>query len=180
MDVAGPVNARTSLCMGTDQKWCGSVTGAVNAPLDDVWSVVSQTKRLPEWMPMIERCTELSGEDGVPGYIRLVSGFMFPQPDGERSWIKESLVSMDHSAHTYVYKMEASNVGLDGSENTLQVMDYGEGTTLVRWSFRVNPVEDACEDSITDYLGFMYKSCINRIEATIKSAASRKPNSISS
>ena len=122
---------------------------------------------------MVERCTSLGGDEGVPGYTRLLSGFMFPQQDGERSWIKEKLVSMDSSSHTYVYKMEASNVGLDGSVNSLRLKDYGEDTTLVEWSFEVNPLEGVCEDSVVDYLGFLYKSCINKIESAIE-AASRK------
>ncbi|KAI4382793.1 hypothetical protein MLD38_008708 [Melastoma candidum] len=63
--------------------------------------MVSQTKRLPEWMPMIERFTELSGDEGVPSYVRLVSGF--------------------------IYEMKAGNVGLDGSENTFRVMDSWGG-----------------------------------------------------
>ena len=66
-------------------KWRGSVGGIVEAPKDKAWTIVSQTKKLAEWMPMVERCTDLAGEEGVPGYVRLVSGFMFPQQDGDRS-----------------------------------------------------------------------------------------------
>lgn len=117
---------------------------------------------------MVERCTELAGDEGVPGYIRLVSGFMFPHGDGERSWIKERLISMDSSLHSYVCKMEASNVGLDGSINSLKLVDYGDDSKLVSWSFGIDPVEGASEDSIIDYLGFLYKSCINRIDSAIK------------
>lgn len=119
-------------------------------------------------MPMVERCTDLAGDEGVPGYIRLVSGFMFPQENGERSWIKERLISMDSSSHSYDYKMEASNVGLDGSVNSLKLIDYGDDSTLVSWSFAIDPVEGASEDSIIDYLGFLYKSCINRIDSAIQ------------
>ncbi|KAK3031028.1 hypothetical protein RJ639_035059 [Escallonia herrerae] len=156
------------------KKWHGSVGGLVDAPIDKVWTMVSQTNRLPEWMPMVERCSDLDGEEGLPGYVRLVSGFMFPQEDGDRSWIKERLVSMDPTSHKYVYRMEASNVGLDGSENALKLVDYGDDSTLVDWSFEINPLEGACEDSIIDYLGFLYKSCINRIKSAIE-ATSRNP-----
>lgn len=116
---------------------------------------------------MVERCTDLAGEEGIPGYVRLVSGFMFPQKDGDRSWIKEKLISMDISSHSYVYKMEASNVGLDGSTNSLKLFDYEDNTTLVNWTFEINPLEGASEDTIMDYLGFLYKSCINRIKYAI-------------
>ncbi|KAK3024646.1 hypothetical protein RJ639_044262 [Escallonia herrerae] len=156
------------------KKWHGLVGGLVDAPIDKVWTMLSRSNRLPEWMPMVERCTDLDGEEGLPGYVRLVSGFMFPQEDGDMSWIKERLVSMDPTSHRYVYRMEASNVGLDGSENALKLVDYGDDSTLVDWSFEINPLEGACEDSIIDYLGFLYKSCINRIDSAIE-ATSRKP-----
>lgn len=114
---------------------------------------------------MVERCTDLIGQEGQPGYVRLVSGFMFPQPDGERSWIRERLVCMDPESHYYSYRMEGSNVGFDGSVNSLKLIDYGDGSTLVRWSFELDPIEGEMEEEkIVDYLGFLYKSCINRIE----------------
>ncbi|KAH6757253.1 hypothetical protein C2S52_006825 [Perilla frutescens var. hirtella] len=151
-----------------NQKWHGSVGGIVDAPIDKVWNMVSRSSRLHEWMPMVENCTDLAGEEGVPGYIRLVSGFMFPQKDEDRSWIKERLVLMDPSSHSYIYQMEASNVGLDGSSNSLKLTDYGDGSTLVDWTFEISPVEGISEEHIVDYLGYLYKSCINRIEGAIE------------
>ncbi|XP_052182101.1 uncharacterized protein LOC127794872 [Diospyros lotus] len=156
-----------------NKKWRGSVGGIVEAPIDQVWETVSQTDQLPEWMPMVERCTKLAGEEGKPGYVRLVSGFMYPQDDGDRSWVKERLVCMDPSSHSYVYRMEGSNVGLDGSVNSLKLIGYGDDSTLVDWKFEIDPVEGASEDSIIDYLGFLYKSCINRIEGAIQPSARR-------
>lgn len=47
--------------------------------------------------------------------------------------IKERLVSMDSTSHNYVYRMEASNVVLDGSINTLNLFDYWDDSTLVNW-----------------------------------------------
>lgn len=95
-----------SLCF-RNCKWemgngVGSVGGIVVAPIDKVWTMVSQTKKLPIWMQMVEQCSDLVGEEGMLGYVRLVSGFMFPQQDGERSWIKGRLVSMDSSSHSFV------------------------------------------------------------------------------
>ncbi|CAI9091637.1 OLC1v1026710C1 [Oldenlandia corymbosa var. corymbosa] len=151
---------------GKAKKWRGSVGGVVDVPIDKVWTIVSKSRRLHEWMPMVERCTDLGGEEGVPGYVRLVSGFMFPQEHGDRSWIKEKLVSMDTSNYRYVYKMEASNVGLDGSVNSLRLVDYGDDSTLIDWSFEIDPVAGASEEYTIDYLAFLYKSCIYRIGRT--------------
>jgi len=78
---------------------------------------------------------------------------------------------------TLLYRMEASNVGLDGLVNSLRLVNYGEDTTLVDWSFKIDPVEGASEDGIMDYLGFVYKSCINRIEGAIKSSFGKERES---
>ncbi|KAL5099089.1 hypothetical protein RYX36_003416, partial [Vicia faba] len=152
-------------------KWHGSISGIICAPIDKVWTIVSQTKNLPQWLPMVERCTTLAGDEDEPGYVRLVSGFMFPQQDGERSWIKERLVSKESSSYSYVYRMEASNVGLDGSVNSLKLVDYGDESTLIQWSFEINPLEDVSENNLVDYLGFLYKSCINKIEGAVEAAS---------
>ena len=118
-------------------------------------------------MAMVERCIDLAGDEVNTGYVQLVSGLMFPQQDGERSWIKERLVAMDTTSH----KMEASKVGLDGYVNSLKLIDYGDDSTLVNWSFEIDPLEGALEDSIIDYLGFLYKSCTNRIQGAIEVSA---------
>lgn len=157
-----------------NEKWRGSVGSIVSAQIDQVWSVVSRSNRLSEWMPMVERCTDLAGDECNPGYVRLVSGFMFPQQDGERSWIKERLISMNPLSYSYVYRMEASNVGLDGSVNSLKLVDYGDDSTLVTWSFEINPLQGASQDSIIDYLGFIYKSCINRIEGAVQATSKKR------
>ncbi|XP_071686990.1 lachrymatory-factor synthase-like [Rutidosis leptorrhynchoides] len=154
-----------------ENQWRGSVGGIVDAPVDKVWYIVSKTDWLTEWMPMVETCTHLKGVEGQPGYVRLVSGFMFPHDDGDRSWIKERLVSMDPLLHKFSYKMEATNVGLDGSLNSLKLIDYGDDSTLVDWSFEISPVEGASEESLIDYLGFLYKSCINKISGAIKASS---------
>lgn len=153
-------------------KWCGTASGVVSAPVGRVWELVSATSRLREWMPMVESCTAVAGDEGVPGYVRLVSGgLMFPQQllqssDHQQpsSWIRERLVAMDHASRSYTYIMEDGNVGLAGSRNTISVFDYGgDGTTLVVWSFEVEPVDGANQDALLDYLSILYKSCIHNI-----------------
>ncbi|KAK6145459.1 hypothetical protein DH2020_022279 [Rehmannia glutinosa] len=48
---------------------------------------------------------------------------------------------MDPSSHDYIYRMEASNVGLDGSLNSVKLICYGDDSTLVDRRFEINPVE---------------------------------------
>ena len=73
-------------------KWRGTASGVVSAPVDRVWELVSATSRLREWMPMVESCTAVAGDEGVPGYVRLVrGGLMFPQhlQQASSSWVRE-------------------------------------------------------------------------------------------
>ncbi|KAL4188434.1 hypothetical protein AMTRI_Chr08g202350 [Amborella trichopoda] len=149
------------------RKWRGSVGGVVSSPIDKVWGLVSHTSRLSQWMPMVENCTTLQGKEDEPGHVRLVFGEIFPTEDGEKSWVKERMISLDKASFSYVYRMEASNFGLDGSMNSIKLVDYGEDSTLVEWSFEVDPIEGTREEIITDYLGFLYKSCIHRIERVL-------------
>lgn len=88
-----------------------------------------------------------------PDYIRPVSGFMLTQSDGERSWIKERLVSMDPVSQVRYKRWEASSVGLDGSASSLRLVDYGEDSTLVEWLFEISPIEGAAEENIIGFLG---------------------------
>eukprot|EP01018_Ginkgo_biloba_P008854 Gb_20236 [translate_table: standard] len=148
-------------------KWHGSIQGVVAAPLDQVWDMVSQSSELPKWMPMVEQCKAVQGEEGIPGYIRDVIGDMFPQPNGDKSWIRERLLVMDSDNYSYTYTMESGNVGLEGYINTIQLFDFSEETTLVHWAFEVNPVMGSAEENITEYLGFLYKSSIKRLEMAV-------------
>ncbi|XP_066389285.1 lachrymatory-factor synthase-like [Miscanthus floridulus] len=153
-------------------KWRGTASGVVSAPVDRVWELVSATSRLREWMPMVESCTAVAGDEGVPGYVRLVrGGLMFPQQlqqQASSSWVRERLVAMDHASRSYTYLMEDSNVGLAGSRNTISLFDYGGdgGATLVVWSFEMEPVDGANQDALLDYLRILYKSCIDTIPAS--------------
>jgi carbon monoxide dehydrogenase subunit G len=158
MDVHGQSDEAAS------KAWRGAASGVVSAPVARVWELVSSTSRLREWMPMVESCTAVAGDEDVPGYVRLVrGGLMFPQQQQGSSWVRERLVAMDHTARSYTYLMEDGNVGLAGSRNTISLLDYGGGATLVVWSFEMEPVDDANQDALLDYLRILYKSCIDTI-----------------
>ncbi|KAJ6322679.1 hypothetical protein OIU77_012509 [Salix suchowensis] len=81
-------------------KWLGSVGGIVDAPMDRVWTM------------------ECAVSDSC-SLNKMVT-----------DRIKERLVSMDSTSHNYVYRMEASNVGLDGLINTLNPVDYWDEDAL--------------------------------------------------
>ncbi|GLJ41879.1 hypothetical protein SUGI_0867190 [Cryptomeria japonica] len=155
-------------------KWHGSIQGIVEAPLNLVWKMISQSNKLPEWMPMVEQCNVVEGKDGEIGYVREIIGDMFPQIDGNKSWIKEKLSQIDPKNYTYTYTMESSNVGLEGYTNTIQLLNFGERTTLVLWRFEVSPVVGSSQDNLIEYLGFLYKSSIKKLEMVVKGTLDSK------
>ncbi|KAL6880431.1 hypothetical protein ACP4OV_011996 [Aristida adscensionis] len=160
-----------------EEKWRGTASGVVSAPVARVWAVVSSTSRLREWMPMVESCAAVAGEEGAPGHVRVVTGgLMFPQQASPASWVRERLVAVDHAARSYTYQMEDGNVGLAGSRNTVSLFPYGgaggageEEATLVVWSFEIDPVDGANKDALLDYLRILYKYCIDAIPSSSSS-----------
>lgn len=147
-----------------EEKWVGRVNAVVEAPLERVWALASDACGISKWMPMVEECSLLQGEPGVPGFVRFLQGTMFPHPGGETSWIQEKLLLMDSLHYKYAYSMEDGNIGLSGYINRVQFFDFGEGTTLVQWDYEVDPVIGSKEEAIIDYLAFLYKSSLKRLE----------------
>ncbi|MCO5585982.1 hypothetical protein L7F22_039919 [Adiantum nelumboides] len=149
---------------GNGDKWVGRVHAVVEAPLESVWALASDSCGIPKWMPMVEECSLMQGELGMPGLVRYLRGTMFPHPSGEKSWIQERLLLMDPLHYKYAYCMEDGNVGLSGYINTVQFSDFGESTTLVQWDYEVDPVIGSEQEAILDYLAVLYKSSLKRLE----------------
>ncbi|KAJ6726959.1 LACHRYMATORY-FACTOR SYNTHASE [Salix purpurea] len=84
-------------------KWLGSVGGIVDAPTDRLEKKVFQECAVSDSCSLNKMVTDR---------------------------IKERLVSMDSTSHNYVYRMEASNVGLDGLINTLNLVGYWDEDAL--------------------------------------------------
>ncbi|KAL5096842.1 hypothetical protein RYX36_001169, partial [Vicia faba] len=95
---------------------------------------------------------------------------VYAMPDA-KTWVVVMRLHVTACEGRKCYRMEASNVGLDGSVNSLKLVDYGDESTLIQWSFEINPLEDVSENNLVDYLGFLYKSCINKIEGAVEAAS---------
>lgn len=150
-------------------RWKGKLHAVLAAPLERVWALASDCCGLPKWMPMVESCEGVEGEDGKPGFVRLLRGEMFPRLGGEKSWIREKLLLMDPIDCKYAYSMEDGNIGLSGYVNTVQFFDFGEGTTLVHWFLEIDPVPGATMPTLLDYLAFLYKSSLKKLEIAASS-----------
>ncbi len=95
----------------------------IAAPADDVWAVVGDPARLAEWFPGVVSCT-------VDGPTRVVTtGSGLPMP--------EELLTVDRLQRRFQYRITAPMFREHLS--TLDVVDLGDGTTLVLYAVDADP-----------------------------------------
>ena len=95
----------------------------IACPPDDVWAIIGDPARIQEWFPGIESST-------VDGTTRvIVTGSGLPMP--------EEIVTNDALQRRFQYRITAPMVGEHLS--TLDVLDLGDGTSLVVYSADANP-----------------------------------------
>lgn len=90
---------------------------------DDVWAIVGDPARLPEWWPGIDECTV----DGMSRVI--VTGSGIPMP--------EQLLTIDPILRRFQYRITS---GLFREHlSTIDVLDLDDGTSLVVYSVDAEP-----------------------------------------
>jgi hypothetical protein len=95
----------------------------INRPPDDVWAFIGDPGRLPEWFPGIT-------DAQVDGTTRIITtGSGLPMP--------EEIVTNDPLQRRFQYRITAPMVREHLS--TLDVLDLGDGTSLVVYSVDANP-----------------------------------------
>jgi uncharacterized protein YndB with AHSA1/START domain len=90
---------------------------------DDVWAIVGDAARLPEWFPGIVDCTV----DGTSRVI--ITGSGIPMP--------EELVTIDPLLRRFQYRITAPMFREHLS--TIDVFDLGDGTSLVAYAVDAEP-----------------------------------------
>jgi uncharacterized protein YndB with AHSA1/START domain len=90
---------------------------------DDVWAIIGDPVRLPEWFPGIVDCT-------VDGTSRMIiTGSGIPMP--------EELVTVDPLLRRFQYRITAPMFREHLS--TIDVFDLGDGTSLVAYAVDAEP-----------------------------------------
>lgn len=100
-----------------------STSAIVEAPIEDVWRLISDFPNLMRWHPLIERC-EADGAD--VGAVRTVHFADW--------WAAERLDRLDHDQHVVGYSvidsLRPANIGVAGA---ITLTDAGDGKTRVDW-----------------------------------------------
>jgi hypothetical protein len=90
---------------------------------DEIWAIVGEPSRLPEWFPGITSCTV----DGMSRVI--ITGAGLPMP--------ETMLTIDPILRRFQYRITAPIVREHLS--TIDVHDLGDGTCLVVYSVDAEP-----------------------------------------
>ncbi len=118
----------------------------IDAPIDQVWSVVRQFDGLPAWHPIIASSSLDSGEEGDVGAVRrLVTA------DG--GVVVERLLSLDDESHRLVYTIIESPFAVRRYVSTMRLAPVTEtGGTFMEW-FAEFDSEAADEDELMAIFG---------------------------
>ena len=133
-----------------------SLDAKIDAPLDEVWSLISDFENLTRWHPLVQRCeTEGAGE----GAVRTV---YFAD-----SWAAERLDRLDQDQHILEYSIidsdTPSSIGLKGA---ISLHISPDGGTSLNWTSGVDPARlDA--DSLDRYLETYYPKMIDHLRQAI-------------
>ncbi|KAJ7554789.1 hypothetical protein O6H91_05G009200 [Diphasiastrum complanatum] len=121
----------------------------IEAPIERVWAIGSDFCGLTKWIPTMEFCSKIKGKAQTPGCVRYAGGHTFPRTDGQKTWAKERLLSMDNTNLSYSYVMDDGNMGLKGYIGKFKLFEgRNSGTTLVDWSFEMDPSTAGSKDEV--------------------------------
>ncbi len=94
----------------------------LDAPADQVWTLMGGFNSFANWHPAVE--TSNCSEVGTMRTLGLAGG-------GE---IIEKLEKFDNSGHQYSYSIVESPLPVGNYNSTLQLIDDGEDSCIVKWS----------------------------------------------
>ena len=108
----------------------------IETSAEELWTIVGQFGRLPEWLPLVTQC-RVDGS-GV-GAVRTLT-----MHDG--AIVKERMDAYDADRRTYAYSVvDPGKLPLKSFRSTIHVEPDGEGRSIVTWAgrFEVSGAEEA-------------------------------------
>lgn len=108
----------------------------IEMPADEIWTIVGQFSRLPEWSPLVTQC-RVDGS-GV-GAVRTLT-----MHDG--AVVKERMDAYDADRRAYAYSIvDPGKLPLKSCRSTIRVEPDGEKRSIVTWAgwFEVSEAEES-------------------------------------
>ena len=132
-----------------------SVGSVIEAPVEDVWRLVSDFTSWESWIPTESKFTMEDGFEQAPvGSVRLVRAAQGPI-------IREKLLAKDVAHHTMTYAFDGpTSLPVRRYVSTMRLFDIsGTGSTFIHWSAQMDT--DADQEELADsvisgiYVAFM-------------------------
>jgi hypothetical protein len=122
---------------GQDDKWRGSVTEIIPAPIEKVWAYLSDFKALKtNYSEAFISCETVEGEVNKVGSVRFV---VCPFGDGIIE-VNERLLHQDEVNHTLSYGMEKNSMGWKGYTGHVSAKTGENGQTIAEWGYSLDPI----------------------------------------
>ena len=102
-------------CRKAGAKWAMTLSHglAPGCGADEAWAVIGSFGALNQWLPNVEVCDIIEGQDGVPGCVRYVAGGG-RSPDGSpKRWVLEKLLDLSPDQRSFSYSILDSSYGFE-------------------------------------------------------------------
>ncbi|MCB1882421.1 MAG: SRPBCC family protein [Geminicoccaceae bacterium] len=129
----------------------------LDAPPDEVWSMVGPWCAIGDWHPAVATCTE-SEEAGKERRLLVLQG------GGE---ILEEETSRDDAARQYGYRILKSPLPVSDYKSTITVDSVGEGKSRVVWKSTFAP-KDASQEEAQAAIAGIYEAGLAEIKARME------------
>ncbi|CAA6672869.1 unnamed protein product [Spirodela intermedia] len=114
------------------------------------WQLLSDFCNFHRLLPSLDACYRVAGEEGRPGCLRRCETASGRNTDGSpTTWATEELLSVDHQALIFTYRVVDSNIGFGRFIAEMKV--FPETTTTaaaaaaegcrIEWSFVADPLK---------------------------------------
>ncbi|CAM6111854.1 unnamed protein product [Calypogeia fissa] len=142
-------------------KWSGCISGTVAVPVDKVWEI-AQFGELHKWdSNAIESCDIKEGNGCSSGSIRCV---VFKYRDGTTGSLVERLTYYNAEDYTYRYEMDDNPLGYEGYSCIFSLDKNDDGTTTVKYSFELDPIQHLSEEEAVGGIGKVFRRRISLLE----------------
>jgi hypothetical protein len=120
--------------MSSDQRVEVESSGIIDAPLQNLWDLVSDFNNIMQWHPDVTECHLESGsgrQTGAVRTLRLRNGVS----------IRERLLAISPQDHFYTYSVIESPLPIRDHESTVRFTSLNNSQTHVKWTAQFTVVE---------------------------------------
>ena len=146
---------------------------------DEAWAVIGSFGGLHRWLPTVEVCDIIEGQDGIPGCVRYVAG-KGRRPDGSpQRWVLEKLLDLSSDRRSFSYSILDSSYGFEEYTACFSVCadpsSHGvlHGTSnVVTWSFEMSPTLAGSRHEVFNLLTDIFNRMMGSLESTLLGSGS--------